>query len=208
MVTLEILQKLWPHGDQHVAGLCEGIVGAAPAVLEKYGVTSGLAVALMFAQFSEECGAGLEMAENMNYTAARLRAVFPTHFTASLAAKAAHNPEMIGEIAYGGRMGNARPPAPDGYIYRGQGLSQLTGKDNYQKLAEITGLDVIDDPELLIQPDTALECAVADFVKICECLPFALKGDVVGTTRHLNGGLNGLSARQRWTRRWRAALGA
>lgn len=207
LLTLAVLQKLWPHGDQHVPGLLEGIITSAPAVFEKYGVTTPLAVALMFSQFSEECGAGLEMQENMNYTALRLRQVFPTHFTVKLAAKAAHNPEMIGEIAYGGRMGNAPPPSSDGYVYRGQGLSQLTGKDDYQKLGEITGLDVIDDPTLLIAPGTTLECAVADFVKICGCLVYAAKGDVVETTRKLNGGLNGLAARQQWTRQWRSALG-
>jgi putative chitinase len=207
LLPLVVLQKLWAHGDQHVPGLLEGIAASAPAVLEKYGIATPLTVALMFGQFSEECGAGLEMQENMNYTAARLRQVFPTHFTATLAAKAAHNPQMIGEIAYGGRMGNAPPPAPDGYVYRGQGLSQLTGKESYQKLAEITGLDVVGDPTLLIAPDTALECAVADFVKLCECLPFAEQGDVLDTTKRLNGGTNGLAARQQWTRQWRAALG-
>src|SRR6185437_1495291 len=145
--------------------------------------------------------------ENMNYSASRLLQVFPTHFTATLAAKAAHNPQMIAEIAYGGRMGNAPPPATDGYVYRGQGLSQLTGKENYQRLYELAGVDVIDAPQLLVAPETALECAVADFVKLCGCLPYAEKGDVIDTTRHLNGGLNGLAARQQWTARWRQALG-
>jgi putative chitinase len=207
VLTLPILQKMWPNGNQHVAGLLEGIVASAPTVLPKYGVTTTLAIALMFGQFSEECGAGLEMQENMNYTAERLREVFPTHFTVSLAARAAHNPEMIADIAYGGRMGNAPPPSTDGYLYRGQGLSQITGKSAYEELAKITGLDVINDPGLLIAPETTLECGVADFVKLCGCLPFAEKGDVLDTTKHLNGGTNGLSARQEWTVKWRHALG-
>src|ERR1700723_2586237 len=118
------LQKLWPQGDQHVRGLIEGIAATAPVVFEKYGITTPLTVAIMMAQFSEDCGAGLEMEENMNYTAQRLFQVFPTHFTPTLAAKAAHNPQMIGDIAYGGRMGNAPPPSDDGYNYRGRGLSQ------------------------------------------------------------------------------------
>jgi putative chitinase len=207
LLSAAVLQKLWPHGDQHIPGLIEGIAATAPAVFEKYGITTPLTVAMMFAQFSEECGAGLEMQENMNYTAQRLREVFPTHFTVSLAARAAHNPQMIGEIAYGGRMGNLPPPAPDGYIYRGQGLSQLTGKSNYKALADATGLDVLNDPAILISPQTTLECGVADFVKLCGCLPFAEKGDVLDTTKHLNGGTNGLAARQQWTARWRQVMG-
>ena len=207
ILTVDLFKRLWPNADQHVPGLAEGIVATAPTVLPKYGVTTPLAIALMFGQFSEECGAGLEMQENMNYTAQRLREVFPTHFTASLAAKAAHNPEMIADIAYGGRMGNAPPPSTDGYLYRGQGLSQITGKSAYEELAKITGLDVINDPALLIAPETTLECGVADFVKLCGCLPFAEKGDVLDTTRHLNGGTNGLAARQQWTIKWRHELG-
>jgi putative chitinase len=199
------LQKLWPQGDQHVRGLIEGIVATAPVVFEKYGITTPLTVAIMMAQFSEECGAGLEMEENMNYTAQRLLQVFPTHFTPTLAAKAAHNPQMIGDIAYGGRMGNAPPPSDDGYNYRGRGLSQVTGRDGYKTLAEKTGLDVLGTPSILSDPQHTLECGVADFI-ICGCLPFAEKGDVIDVTRHLNGGLNGLGERQRWTGLWRKEL--
>lgn len=207
MLTLAILEKLWPHGDQHVPGLLEGIANTAPAVFEKYGVTSELAVALMLGQFSEECGAGLEMVENLNYSTEGLLHTFPRHFTGTMAVRYAHNPRMIADVAYGGRMGNAPPPSDDGWNYRGKGLSQLTGKENYERLRDVTGLDVIADPDLLIAPATCLECAVADFVKLTGCLPFAEKGDVLDTTRHLNGGTNGLAARQHWTILWRHALG-
>lgn len=206
LLTLNNLQRQWPHGDQHVAGLLEGVAASAAAVFEKYEVKTSLAVAMMFAQFSEECGAGLEMIENDNFTAAQLLRLWPTHFTGTMAQRYAHNPRMICDVAYGGRLGNAPPPSDDGYNYRGKGMSQLTGKANYAKLAEITGLDVLGDPNLLYEPATALECAVADFVKICGCLPFAEKGDVVDTTKHLNGGLNGLAAREAWTTRWRKEL--
>ncbi len=206
MLTLEIMRKMWVSGDQHVPGLIEGIASTAPAVFEKYGIATDLTIAIMMAQFSEECGAGLEMEENMNYTAERLLQVFPRHFTPSLAAKAAHNPRMIGDIAYGGRMGNAPPPSDDGYNYRGRGLSQVTGRDGYKVLAEKTGLDVLGAPSLLSDPQHTLECGVADFI-ICGCLPFAEKGDVIDVTRHLNGGLNGLGERQRWTGLWRRELG-
>lgn len=202
----DVIAKMWPHGDQHVPGLIEGIAASSQAVLEKYGVTSPLALALMLGQFSEECGGGLEMVENDNFTAEQLLRLFPRHFTGTMAARYAHNPRMICDVAYGGRMGNAPPPSDDGWNYRGKGLSQLTGKENYLKLAEITELDVVADPNLLIEPTTCFECAVADFVKICNCLEPAAKGDVVTTTERLNGGTNGLAARIAWTRLWRREL--
>jgi putative chitinase len=212
MLTLEIFQKLWQHGDQHIPGLMEGIVASAPDVFAKYSITTPLTVALMFGQFSEECGAGLEMVECMNYSEQGLLNTFPRHFTGTMAARYAHNPRMIGDIAYGGRMGNAPPPSDDGYNYRGQGLSQVTGREGVTALQkELTAknydIDILDDPTLICSPEHTLMCGVADFV-ICGCLPFAEKGDIPNTTKKLNGGTNGLPSRQQWTAQWRKALGA
>jgi putative chitinase len=207
MLTIELMQKLWPTGNQHVPGLLEGIVATAPAALEKHKVATPLALALMMGQFSEECGAGLEMVENLNYSASGLVKTWPRHFTGSMAQRYAHNPRMIADVAYGGRMGNAPPPSDDGWNYRGRGLSQITGKDAYAKLAAATGVDVVSDPGLLSDPEHTFELGVFDFVELCGCLPFAEKGDVVGTTEHLNGGLIGLPERRLWTAHWRQALG-
>lgn len=207
ILTLANLQKLWPHGDQHVPGLIEGIVAAAPAVFDKYGITTALVVAHVLGQFSEECGAGLEMVENLNYTAQGLQKTWPSHFSASMAARYAHNPLGIADIAYGGRMGNAPPPSEDGWNFRGRGLSQTTGRDAYAALAAKVGLDLVADPDLISDPAHALQCGVADFVQICGCLPFAEKDDIVGVTKHLNGGLIGLADRRAWVARWKKELG-
>lgn len=207
LLPLAVLQKMWPHGDQHVAGLVEGIATAAPAIFDKYGITTPLVVAQAMGQFSEECGAGLEMVENLNYSAEGLLRTWPSHFTGSMAERYAHNPRMIADVAYGGRMGNAPPPSDDGWNYRGRGLSQTTGKDAYQKLGDAVGLDLVADPDLIIDPAHALECAVCDFVKLCGCLPFAQEDDVVDATKHLNGGLIGLPDRRVWVARWKTALG-
>src|ERR1700728_529181 len=176
-LILKHLQKFWPHGDQHIPDLIEGIAASAAAVFEKYELTTPLAVAHAMGQFSEECGAGLEMVENLNYTAQNLLRVWPSHFSAAMAQRYAHNPEAIGEIAYGGRMGNAPPPASDGYVYRGRGLSQCTGKEGYAKLGKKLGLDLVGHPELINDPDHVLECGVADWI-ICGCLPHALADDI------------------------------
>jgi putative chitinase len=205
VITLQVMQRMWPHGDQHVPGLLEGIATAAATVFAKYGLTTPLVIAHFMAQCSEECGAGLEMVENDNFTEAQLLKLWPSHFTGSMAERYAHNPRMICDVAYGGRMGNAPPPSDDGYDYRGRGLSQCTGKDGYEALAKKTGIDVISNPDLLSAPATALECGVADFV-LCGCLPFAEKDDVLGVTKKLNGGTNGLAVREQWLAKWKAEL--
>lgn len=214
MLELSHLQKLWPHGNAQVAGLIEGVTESAPVVFPKYGLTNDLAIAHAMAQFSEECGAGGEMMENMNYSAARLLQVFPAHFTHYQAIMFQHNPKQIADHAYGGRMGNAPPPSDDGWNFRGQGFSQLTGRNNYTALSKKIGLDLIGHPELIRDPDHALECGVGDFV-LCGCLPYALKDDLVGVSSMLNVGhyvsnstqINGFSMRKNWLALWKHVFG-
>lgn len=205
-LTTAMFARRWPHGDQHVPGLIEGIVKSAAAVFIKYGIGSALVTAHAMAQFSHECGAGLEMVENLNYSAMGLRNTWPTHFSPWMADRYAHSPRMIADIAYGGRMGNASPPSNDGWNFRGRGLSQVTGREGYAKLAEKTGLDLVSDPDLISDPDHTLECGVADFI-LCGCLPHAIADDVVGVTRALNGGLIGLAERRQWLVAWKRELG-
>jgi putative chitinase len=199
-LTIDMMQRRWPHGDQHIAGLVEGIIAAAPIVFAKYGATSALAIAHFMAQASEECGQGLEMIENMNYSAERLLEVFPKHFTPAMAARCAHNPRMIADIAYGGRMGNAPPPSDDGFRFRGAGLSQVTGREGYAKLAAFlksrgANFDILH----------TLECGVADWI-VCGCLPHAQADELIAETRALNGGLNGLDERRRQLGLWKREL--
>jgi putative chitinase len=103
-------------------------------------------------------------------------------------------------------MGNARPPSDDGYDFRGRSLSQVTGRDGYKALGEKIGDDLISHPDLVCDPQYALESGVADFV-LCGCLPFADQDNVQMVTKHLNGGTNGLDERRRQLAIWKRALG-
>lgn len=206
IINIHNIYNRWPHGNQHIPGLMDGIIASQEAVYKKHGINpTPLLLAHMFGQFSEECGQGLEMEENGNYSAARLLQVFPTHFTQSMASRAAHHPRLVFDIAYGGRMGNRPYPSDDGYNFRGRGLSQTTGREGYTKLAEKTGLDLLSHPELLSDPEFALECGVADYL-LCGCLPYGMRDDTVNETRHLNGGLNGLADRRAQIAAWKREL--
>src|SRR5580692_5043220 len=99
MLTIDMMKRRWPNGNQHIPGLIEGIVASCPAVLDRYGISKFVKPALVLAhamgQFSEECGCGLEMIESLNYTATRLRQVWPSHFTPTMARRWALNEKMI-----------------------------------------------------------------------------------------------------------------
>jgi putative chitinase len=209
----EALTRLWPTGDAKIPGLRAGIIASAPRVFAKYGIVSPLQVAHLMAQVSHECGAGHEVEENLSYSAGRMMQVWPSRFpTMASALPYAKNPRKLADKTYNGRMGN-RPGSDDGYNFRGRGGSQTTGREGYARLAQKTGLDLLNKPELVNDPRYFLECAVADFV-LCGCLPYCAPrpglpdGDIRGVTHHLNGGYIGLEERKAWFARWKAALRA
>ena len=204
MLSIAVLNALWPQGDRKISGLRAALVAAAPGVFAKYGLTRDLLVAHAMAQFSHECGAGTEIEENLNYSAEGLVSTWPSRFTAAKAGAFAHLPQKIANAVYDGRLGNL-PGSDDGWTFRGRGGSQITGRANYQKLGTTIGLDLIADPDLVNSPAYFLECAVADFVQ-CGCLPFAAADDSAHVTLRLNGGLIGLAQRRAWLVRWKAAL--
>lgn len=196
--------RLWPYGDRKVAGLRAGIIQSAPAVFAKYNVKSPLVLAHIMAQISHECGAGNDVVENLSYTAERMTQVWPSRFPSiASAAPYAHNPKALANKVYNGRMGN-RVGSDDGYNFRGRGGSQTTGREGYERVAKQTGLDVVNNPDILIDPQHFLECSVSDFIN-CGCMPFAVADDVFMVTKRLNGGTIGLSSRKEWLARWKAA---
>lgn len=91
-------------------------------------------LAYMLATAYHETGrAMVPVEENLNYSAGRLRVVFPSRFNATNAAAYAGHPQKIANRAYANKLGNGAEASGDGWKYRGRGLVQITGKSNYAK---------------------------------------------------------------------------
>lgn len=107
---------------------------------------------------------------------------------------------------YGGRsdLGNCRPG--DGFLYRGRGIFQLTGRANYARIGSELQLPLEVEPELAADPviSARIACLYWQTHDINKC---ADADDVVGVTRKINGGTNGLSDREACLARAKAALG-
>lgn len=200
-LPLLTMRQMWPHGNSRVDGLVEGMARASKHIFWKYGIDNEDVLAIMMAQFSHECGAGTEMVENLNYSATRIRQVWPSR---GYAVQYAGNPQGLANAVYNGRMGN-RPGSNDGWNFRGRGLAQTTGREEYEKMTRAVGVDFVNHPEKVNDPNLALEVGVANFIK-CGCLPYARQGDILSVTRRLNGGTVGLAERRGWTAKWRRAL--
>ena len=70
-----------------------------------------------------------------------------------------------GSVVYGSRMGNGGPETGDGWRYRGRGLIQITGTDNYKLYGGYAGVDIYNNPELANDPKNACKLAVAYLTK-------------------------------------------
>jgi putative chitinase len=140
--------------------------------------------------------------ENLNYGASGLLRTWPTRFNEETAQSHARQPAKIANKVYGGRLGNNEPG--DGWKYRGRGLIQVTGKDNYQAVGDVLGVDLVTDPDLLAQPEWALKSAIAWWEKK---VPDAIMGDTVRVSKRVNGGTIGLDHRIALTGKAQDALG-
>ncbi|MCF3193437.1 glycoside hydrolase family 19 protein [Pseudomonas bubulae] len=188
-ITAQQLLQILPNAGQ-VAGVFVPVLRTA---MVRYQIVGSKRIAAFIAQIGHESGQLTRLVENLNYSAEALQRNWPSRFSAELASSVARNPEQIANIAYGNRMGNAAPG--DGWKYRGRGLIQITGKNNYRACGEALGLDLIAQPELLEKPRHACMSA-AWFWATNGLNTFADAGKFDVITKRINGGQTGAADRQ------------
>ncbi|MDG4948819.1 glycoside hydrolase family 19 protein [Actinobacillus equuli subsp. haemolyticus] len=147
------------------------------------------------AMFLAQCGhetAGFSVfAENLNYSDVALLRTFPKYFNTGNVKAYARQPEKIANRAYANRMGNGDEQSGDGYKFRGRGLIQITGKNNYIAFRKWLGREIkLDDV------GTDLELIVLAGIWYWQKNNLVALKRVVDVTKRVNGGLNGLADRQ------------
>jgi len=162
----------------------------------KYDINTLQRQAMFLAQLAHESGNFKYVSENLNYSAEALRRVFKKYFpTDDLALMYARQPEKIANRVYANRMGNGEESSGDGWKYRGRGLIQLTGKDNYAAFSLKANNNALLEPDLVAQPELAAESA-GWFWDTNDLNKWSDTGDVRAATRKINGGFNGLADRE------------
>lgn len=165
------------------------------SMLEKYNVKTPLRLAHFMAQIDHESGLK-PVEENLNYSAKRLLEVFTKYFISKEdAERYANKPLKIASRVYANRMGNGAEITQEGYKYRGRGFIQLTGKDNYKSISKDTGIDYLSFPDKLLNEADAMISALWFWNKK-GLNKLADKDDILGITKAINGGLNGISHRK------------
>ncbi len=207
VVTLDQVARLAPDCTEVYR---QAFGDGQAALLARYGISlRRLRVVHFMAQVLHESGALTLQFENLRYSAERLVKIWPRRFRplGTLDPEAyANNPEKLANEVYGDRMGNCRPG--DGYLYRGRGLLQLTGKDSYARATTFLRQASASAPDLLREPDQVVSAAWCLYVAAAEwaargCNQAADQDDVAKVTHLINGGEVGLSERIMWTAKTR-----
>ncbi|EKG39139.1 glycoside hydrolase family 19 protein [Pseudomonas syringae] len=168
-ITVQQLLQILPNASSR-AGVFVPVLNVA---MSKYAIVTKLRIAAFLAQVGHESG--------------QLR------YLRELGSDAYLEKYDTGRLAE--RLGNTSEDDGDGQLYRGRGLIQITGRDNYAACAEALGLDLLEHPELLELPEHAAMSA-AWFWHRAGLNTFADKSDFLTITKRINGGTNGLAERQ------------
>ncbi|MBL8560388.1 MAG: hypothetical protein JNM47_16825 [Hyphomonadaceae bacterium] len=147
-----------------------GLVAGFQRELPRYEINTGLRVSHFMAQCAHECD---------NFRTMQ---------------------EYASGDAYEGRasLGNTQPG--DGRRYKGRGIIQLTGRNNYRRYGQLLGLDLENNPELAAIPENAVKIACEYWKQTTvggvTMNMLADRDDINTITRRINGGYNGLADRQ------------
>lgn len=195
MIALEQLCKI--NGGKNKES-CEYYINALNKVLPLYQINTPIRIAHFLAQIIHESGHLHFKAENLNYSATALRSVFRKYFqNDEIANEYARKPAMIANRVYANRMGNGSESSGDGWKYRGRGLIQLTGCDNYKACGTALGLDLLKNPDLLCENPEVIVNSACWFWKSRNLNEWSDADDVLTITKKINGGTNGLEDRKK-----------
>jgi len=192
IITQQQLQELIP-GNRYT----EYWANALNKILPEYEINTPLRIAAFIAQCAHESGGFKFLTENLNYRWESLRKVFPKYFpTDELAQQYGRQPEKIANRVYANRMGNGPEESGDGWRYRGRGLIQLTGRDNYFWFSQSIETPIEDIPAYLETFEGAIQSGCW-FWETNKLNQWADQQDILTLTKRINGGTIGLEDRKK-----------
>jgi putative chitinase len=162
-ITEAQLLRILPNA-RPVAGI---FVPALNRAMARFGITTPARQAAFLAQVGHESGQLRSLSESLYYKdAERVAQMFKYGFDLNhngrvdpaeveFAKGYLRNSEKLANRVYGGRYGNGPEASGDGYKYRARGLIGITFRDNYRLCGKALGVPLVEQPELLAQPEYA-----------------------------------------------------
>jgi putative chitinase len=181
---------------------------AAPLTeaMDKFEINTPARQAAFLAQVGHESNLLSAISENLNYSAAGLMAIFPRYFNEIDAERFARNQVKIANRVYANRMGNGDEASGDGWKFRGRGLIQVTGHDNYKACGDALGIDLLVAPDQLTGTSLA-SMSAAWYWKSHGLNQLADAGNFDTITARINGGQNGRAERRALWAKAKSVLG-
>lgn len=198
-----ICSELFPRPTSSgVASIYDGYIAAMrsaryQSLIDEFEINTINRAAMLLATWAHETGGFRVMREDGNYTSAdRIMQIFgvgrhSAKITASEAARLVRNPYALFERVYG--VGNPRKSVElgnvdvgDGYLYRGCGIQQLTGRADHERYASELGCPVT----ALSEPINSIHAALIEW-RNKGCNAAADDNDAERVRRLINGGMNG-----------------
>ena len=169
-------------------------LGPLEETFAKYDISTPQRQAAFIGQCAHESANFKVLQENLNYSAEGLMKTWPSRFpTKEIADQYARNPAKIAGKVYNGRLGNTSEEEASKYL--GRGLIQLTGKENYERCGASINVDLINNPDYLLDPKYATLSA-GWFWNRKGLNEIADANDIETMTKRINGGLIGLDDRK------------
>lgn len=153
-----------------------------------YSINTTPRIAAFIAQCSHESAEFAVLEENLYYsTPERIRVIWPTRVPSLADAMTlTRQPVKLANRVYANRNGNADEASGDGWMFRGRGLIQITGRSNYKAATTTGALDYESHPDLVAKPFGAVMTA-ARWWALHGCNEAADASNIDAITRIING---------------------
>lgn len=202
MIPLTVAQVVRASGARQAEA--EKFLPFLQGTCKAYDITSPRRIAGFLSQIGHESAGFTRLTESLDYSVEGLLSAFGRRRISEEQARRygrtplqkAHQ-QAIADTVYGGEWGRkhlGNTEQGDGWRFRGRGLKQLTGRDNYRRCGVALAEDFITDPDRLLLPINAALSA-GWFWSINGLNAAADRGDVHAMTKIINGGVNGLDKR-------------
>lgn len=164
-------------------------------------------LAAFIAQTGHESMSFSRISENLYYSdAERVANIFRSDFDLNknriiepseieFARRYTRNPEKMANYVYANQGGNGNEASGDGWRFRGRGLIQVTLRNNYRDCGKALGLDLLSNPDLLLDFTQAARSA-AWYWQTNGCNELADSESFLAITRRINPPALGQNDRQ------------
>lgn len=190
IITAQQLSKVFPNNKN-----TQTLADILNKYMPKYNINTKDRIDGFLAECGHESNGFTVFVENLNYSADGLVKTFPKYFDAITSKKYARQPEKIANKVYANRLGNGSEISGDGWLYRGRGCIQITGKSQYQAYSIAIGKTLSETVAFMSTTEGAIASGLWWWFHN-GLNEIADTKNVITMTKKINGGLNGIVERQ------------